>query len=99
MSEGFIPKGVVGSASQTPFHGTPNGGTWGGGTGLSGNEPANYTLARHITLTCHTCGNLLPLKLKKTHSELRRMCTDTNVSLEPQRRRAAGSVSSITEDK
>ncbi|KAI9522657.1 hypothetical protein NQZ68_033755 [Dissostichus eleginoides] len=42
--------GVVGSASQTPFYGTSNAGTWGGGTGLSGTEPANYTLARHIAL-------------------------------------------------
>lgn len=73
MSEGFIPLGVVGSTSQTLFYGTSNAGTWGGGTGLSGTEPVNYTPARHITLTCHTCGNLLPL----THTELPLMWTDT----------------------
>lgn len=33
---GFIPSGVVGSASQTLFYGTSNAGTGGGGTGLSG---------------------------------------------------------------
>lgn len=53
-----IPSGVMGSASQTLFCGTLNAGTRGGGKGLSGAEPANYTLARHITLTWHTCDNL-----------------------------------------